>query len=74
MLARVLHILTRIRLRLGLFRWRNYGRIYQCCPDSLHSSIWTVYWGDKIYGEGSFGSRREAIHHIRRCVKQGDRP
>lgn len=62
--------LHRLRLRLGLFRWKNYAWIDE--------GVWE--WHDRVSPFRGIQpacpliTRRQVVRHIRRCVRQGVRP
>jgi hypothetical protein len=82
--------LHRLRLRLGLFRWKNYADIFPEDFSEPVSSLFTYLTGTTVTVQryrwrvcnwpaspvtaGVFESYRDAIRHIRRCVRQGVRP
>ena len=68
----MIRTLNRIRLRLGLFRWKNYGSIRWCPPfDDTYDLVIGV-WEWTCLGRCDYTRlRRDAIAHIRKCVKSG---
>jgi hypothetical protein len=81
--------LHRLCLRLGLFRWKNYAEIVLVDMSEPVTSLFTDLTGAtvrvqcyrwRVYGRWSsavnapFETYRDAIRHIRRCVRLGERP
>lgn len=75
-------MLNRLRLRLGLFRARNYASpcLWSDDPTAVRldwdSAHWAVAWhGWPCDGrgnpEGRFATEREAVRHIRQRVRSG---
>lgn len=71
----ILHSLNRLRLRLGLFRWRSYAWIDHVCGSA--GECYEVHWYHPrtlaIYADSAYLYMEDAIAHIRRCVKKGKR-
>lgn len=72
----------RLRLRLGVFRWKNYchlthrRRFHHDPFDGRLKAVWAVRWlndGGAI-DRKSFLWDFAAIRHIRRCIRLGERP
>ena len=90
MMTRLLRTLNRLRLRLGLFRWKNYARlefvevdppITRYYRSGGNGSTFTVRFGYyRIkWLRGRLEKKRflwqgDAVDCIRRCVRQGVRP
>jgi hypothetical protein len=71
MRARLFHRLNRARLRLGLFRSKNYAELY--FDDETRCPFWEVRWRESL-NEVGWDTKRQATHYIRRCVRRGVRP
>jgi hypothetical protein len=84
----ILRSLNRLRLRLGLFRWRNYGRIVTCFKENHlygqllsrtarelfgYDTFYTITWSNGKRCKKKFDLQWQAIAHIRRCVRRGER-
>lgn len=63
--------LDRLRLRLGLFRYKNYGRVQVVLTGM--GSCWWSHLNQPPHSQ-SHRTRFLAIHYIRRCVRLGVRP
>ena len=68
----LLPTLNRLRLRLGLFRAENYATFRLIAQTGRPlAPFWVVHWISYDGNDGCFRDRRQAIAHIRRCVKKG---
>lgn len=85
MFASFLSCVHRLRLRLGVFRWKNYAELFhsQTKPDIFYwrwrdTGRWCddlEIWSDKDNKPTPEASTcRRAIRHIRRSVRRGVRP
>ncbi len=72
-MKRFLRILNRLRLRLGLFRWKNYAWIHTYKSEG-RPTLYGVSWVKEHIGLSNLPTRADALYHIKRGVRRGERP